>query len=67
MWFIQGTAFQDWKRNGSLLWVRGNRTLLSPFLPLYLLIDSWILQRVPEKAFCGVWFLARLYDRRFIF
>ena len=62
-WFIQGNAFQDWKNNGSLLWVRGNRTLLSPFLPLCLLIDSWILQRVPEKASCGAWFLARLYGR----
>ena len=26
MWFIQGNTFQDWKRNGSLLWVRGIRT-----------------------------------------
>ncbi|KAF8482402.1 hypothetical protein DFH94DRAFT_680479 [Russula ochroleuca] len=23
-WFIQGSTFQDWKKNGSLLWVRGN-------------------------------------------
>ena len=66
-WFIQGNTFQDWKMNGSLLWVRGNRTLLSLFLPLYLLIDSWILQPVPERAFCGAWFLARLYHREFIF
>ncbi|KAF8463221.1 ankyrin repeat-containing domain protein [Russula ochroleuca] len=24
MWFIQGSTFQDWKKNGSLLWIRGN-------------------------------------------
>ncbi|KAH9984810.1 hypothetical protein BJV77DRAFT_1035573 [Russula vinacea] len=23
-WFIQSSIFQDWKKNGSLLWVRGN-------------------------------------------
>ncbi|KAH9992931.1 hypothetical protein BJV77DRAFT_410664 [Russula vinacea] len=23
-WFIQGSTFRDWKKNGSLLWVRGN-------------------------------------------
>jgi hypothetical protein len=28
MWFIQGSTFQDWKKNGSLLWIRGNRMLL---------------------------------------
>jgi hypothetical protein len=25
-WFIQGNAFQQWKENGSLLWICGNRT-----------------------------------------
>ena len=28
MWFIQGSTFQDWKKNGSLLWIRGNRAFL---------------------------------------
>jgi len=23
-WFIQGPTFQEWKKNGSLLWIRGN-------------------------------------------
>ncbi|KAH9985049.1 ankyrin repeat-containing domain protein, partial [Russula compacta] len=23
-WFIQGSTFRDWKKNGSLLWIRGN-------------------------------------------
>ena len=29
-WFIQGGKFQEWKMtpNGSLLWIRGNRTPL---------------------------------------
>ncbi|KAI9511100.1 hypothetical protein F5148DRAFT_422008 [Russula earlei] len=35
-WFIQGSTFRDWKKNGSLLWIRGNRT---PF-PLFLLNSS---------------------------
>jgi hypothetical protein len=32
-WFIQGDTFRDWKNNGSLLWIRGNRTLVLPVLP----------------------------------
>ena len=27
-WFVQGSTFDDWKKDGSLLWIRGNRTLL---------------------------------------
>jgi hypothetical protein len=30
-WFIQGSTFRDWKKNGSLLWVRGNRMPLTLF------------------------------------
>jgi len=30
-WFIQGTTFREWKENGSLLWIRGNRKLLRHF------------------------------------
>jgi hypothetical protein len=29
MWFIQGNKFNEWKKNGSLLWIRGNRRPLS--------------------------------------
>jgi len=29
-WFIRGSTFDEWKTNGSLLWVRGNRMLLLP-------------------------------------
>src|SRR6266446_3832861 len=39
-WFIQGSTFQDWKKNGSLLWIRGNRMLLLPFLLSYLSLFS---------------------------
>ena len=28
MWFIQGDKFNEWKKNGPLLWIRGNRRLL---------------------------------------
>ena len=31
-WFIQSNTFRDWKKNGSLLWVHGNRTHLPSFL-----------------------------------
>jgi hypothetical protein len=27
-WFVQGSTFGDWKKDGSLLWIRGNRKLL---------------------------------------
>jgi hypothetical protein len=27
-WFIQGKTFRAWKKNGSILWIRGNRTLI---------------------------------------
>ena len=30
-WFIQGSTFDEWKTNGSLLWIRGNRMLLLPY------------------------------------
>jgi hypothetical protein len=37
MWFIQGSTFEEWKENGSLLWVRGNRAfsfLSFPFVAI---------------------------------
>ena len=40
MWFIQGSTFQDWKKNGSLMWIRGNRAFLLLILPFWLLIPS---------------------------
>lgn len=30
-WFTKGVAFSKWKNDNTLLWIRGNRTLL-PFL-----------------------------------
>ena len=34
-WFVQGSTFDDWKKDGSLLWIRGNRkTLLSYRSPI---------------------------------
>jgi hypothetical protein len=32
-WFTQGNKFEEWKKNGSLLWIRGNRTFLCPCRP----------------------------------
>src|SRR5260370_38243903 len=66
-WFIQGSTFQDWKKNGSLLWIRGNRMLPSPFLPSYLLSYSPISQRAQERASCGTCFLACLSYGIYIF
>jgi hypothetical protein len=31
LWFFQGNIFVEWKSTGSLLWVHGKRTFLSPF------------------------------------
>jgi len=36
-WFIQGSAFDEWKKNGSLLWIRGNR-----YVSLFPLSLSWV-------------------------
>jgi len=33
MWFIQGIKFDEWKKNGSLLWIRGNREIFPPSQP----------------------------------
>ena len=69
-WFVQSTTFEDWKKNGSLLWVRGNRTLLQLFeffLFMFLLMHFFILQPVREKAFYGAWFFAFFCDENFIF
>ena len=30
-WFISGSTFDEWKTDGSLLWIRGNRMLIRPF------------------------------------
>jgi len=30
MWFIQGNKFNEWRKNSSLLWIRGNRTFFPP-------------------------------------
>ena len=32
-WFIQSSTFREWRENGSLLWIGGNRTLFLPALP----------------------------------
>jgi len=31
-WFLQGDTFREWKNNGSVLWISGNR---APFLSFY--------------------------------
>jgi hypothetical protein len=48
-WFIHGNTFREWKENGSLLWIRGNRKLLLPFLPVLPLIISLIYSRCGKK------------------
>jgi hypothetical protein len=29
-WFLESDTFNEWKKNGSILWIRGNRTLSLP-------------------------------------
>jgi len=55
MWFIRGSTFEEWKTNGSVLWILGNRALLS-LLDLHgysflLRFDSGIRQKHP--LVCG--------------
>jgi hypothetical protein len=52
-WFIQGIEFREWKNNGSLLWINGNRTLFSPVLPDCSLIPFPVPQPVLAKVYFG--------------
>lgn len=52
-WFIQGRKFREWKENGSLLWIRGNRAPLPPVLPSRTLNPSPVPQLVRVKASSG--------------
>ena len=52
-WLIHSSKFREWEKNGSLLWISGNRALRSPILPDGMLISSPISQPVPEKASFG--------------
>src|SRR5712691_5730120 len=48
-WFIQGNTFREWKQNGSLLWIRGNRKPVPHSLSVCLLILSRILSGRGEE------------------
>jgi hypothetical protein len=48
MWFIQSNKFNEWKKNGSLLWIRGNRVSL-PSSPPFITVENDFL------AFSGLW------------
>jgi uncharacterized protein YoxC len=52
-WFIQSTKFREWKNTGSLLWINGNRTLLSPILPHGVLIPFPMPQPAQAKVSFG--------------
>jgi hypothetical protein len=54
-WFIQGETFDDWKRNGSLLWIRGNRAVCSFSWPSWCLISSPVSQRDQAKVSFGTY------------
>jgi hypothetical protein len=59
-WFIQGSTFRDWKEKGSLLWIRGNRTLLPPTLFVWRLTPLLIPQPVWVRASSGTRFFVCL-------
>src|SRR5258707_15109121 len=46
-WFIRGSTFGEWKKNGFLLWIRGNRMLLKHFHTFMTVNVVWF--------FSGVW------------
>jgi len=54
-WFFQSNAFHEWKKNGSLLWIRGHRKFLLPFWHFLKqqFIPFPILQRDRGKPFFG--------------
>jgi chromosome condensin MukBEF MukE localization factor len=57
-WFTESEVFKQWKSNGSLLWIRGNRTRLLPCVSLRPTID------LIHRLLSGIWkdrFLVRIY------
>ena len=54
-WFIQSESFQEWKKNGSLLWICGKRTRVLSVLPSPSTNPS-ASQRARERAFFGTLF-----------
>ena len=42
MWFIQCDRFNEWKKNGSLLWIRGNRVFLPCQLFITVKVFFWL-------------------------
>jgi len=52
-WFIQGSTFREWRGNGSLLWIRDNRTTY-PVTPAFIFINPpLIFQWTRGKASSG--------------
>src|SRR5579863_5664337 len=66
-WFIHCSKFQEWKKNGSLLWISANRTLLAPILTDDTLIFPPILQPEPVKASFGNATFRCSRDMKFMF
>jgi len=65
-WFIHSTKFREWKNNGSLLWINGNRTLVPPALRDCTLIPSPIPQPALEKAYFGTRYHQHSCDTQFM-
>ena len=65
-WLIQGTRFEEWKMNGSLLWIRGNRTPTLLVLPSSL-TDPSASQRALGRASFGTLLPSYSCHRKFIF
>jgi len=56
MWFIQDNKFKEWKKNGSLLWIRGNRKLL-PSCQNFMTVEVFpVFQRAPARVSFGIQF-----------
>ena len=62
-WFIQCSKFQEWKKNGSLLWIRGNRMFLHPCQLFTTVNVCLIFQPARGRVFFGTQ-LNGLYDNR---
>ena len=65
-WFIRGSTFRDWKEKGSLLWIRGNRTLLPPTLIVWRLTPLLIPQPVRVRASSGTRFFVSVCSKKFM-
>ena len=66
MWFIQSKKFNEWRKNGSLLWIRGNRKHLLLVRISWPLRFSLVFQPDRARVYFGMRFANGSINRKLI-